>query len=169
MRKNRFLLLILFVFMVTSIKANDYKYHQFFLYTFIKHTKWPSENSNGPRTIGVLGEHSILADLKKMSKVKTIDSKRIKIERYKKVKNIKDCHVLFIPFEQSSLIEDVILKIQKNNFPTLIVTEKPEMLKKGSMINFLKINGKTYFEINRKRALDSQIEISLQLDKFTIK
>ena len=168
--RNRILICtILFYFILINVKANDYKYHQFFIYTFINYTEWPSDYDKGDITIGVLGNHPIVGELNKMSETKKINYREFNLKVFRKVKNIKKCHLLFVPFDKSSQMSEIIQQLRIKSPSTLLVTEKPDLLVQGSMINFIMINGKLYFEINRKNAEKSRLSISPLLDKFTVK
>ena len=162
---NQFLLIFILLISINA-KAQDYKFHSVFIYNFTKYIQWPSAYQNGDFVIGVLGKSEITENLQKMAEIKTVGSQKIAVSQFNNVPEISKCHILFIPSSNSNELENVLAKI--GNQPTLIITERPGLGKKGSGINFVLQSGKWKFELNKSAIESSELKVSGELAKLAI-
>ena len=161
------------LFLVTGIllfsyasQAQIYNYYQIFMYNFAKYIQWPADKQNGDFIIGVVGDSPITEYLTKMATQKKVGDQSIKVEVYPSASQIKPCHMLFIPEGQSGNFS--ALKSKLGNQPTLIITEKEGLGKQGSNINFIVVDGKLRFELNKTETEKSNLKISSDLTKLAI-
>jgi hypothetical protein len=132
-----------------------------FIYNFTKYIEWPSTYKQGDFLIGVLGSTSLLPDLENLAKTKTIGSQKCVVKSFATVKDIQKCHILFIPTEKSDELENVLKKIK--GMSTLVVTEKEGLARKGSVINFVNVENKQKFELNKTNASKKGLIVSSNL------
>ncbi len=147
-------------------QAQIYNYYQIFIYNFAKYIQWPTDKQSGDFVIGVLGDSPITENLNKMAALKKVGAQTIKIVIFQSVNEINSCHMLFVPLEKSSSIAAVKSRLADNS--TLIITEKDGMAKQGSNINFIVVDGKLRFELNREETEKSNLKISSDLIKLAI-
>lgn len=112
---------------------------------FARGIQWP-ENSTKSFVIGVLAYPPLVAELGQVVTSTKLGNKKIEIREYHSADEIGECQMLFIPAFKTRSFENVLAKV--NSKPTLIVTNKADMAKKGSGINFVFMEGKLKYEIN---------------------
>lgn len=160
-------LLLFFLFLITPVKAQLYKYQAAFIYNFTKYIEWPSDNRKGDFIIGILGEDAeIISSLERMALNKKVGSQSIEITIFKNKDAIKKCHILFIPKNKSEYLSIISKKTLIHN--TLIITSKEGLAKKGSAINFVVRNNKQKFELNKKNAERYNLKVSKLLERLAI-
>lgn len=167
MRAIRILLLIFLLGAFNaSAQTSEYRYHSLFLYTFTKYIQWPANYQNADFTIGVYGSSPIEEFLQELSVNKTVGTQKIIIKKFNKVSEISKCHMIFIPASKSEDFDEVLQAV--NGQSTLLVTEKAGLGKKGSGINFVMIDGKVKFELNKAATEKSNLKVSADLSKLAI-
>ena len=166
MKIKKLLLVTGFLFMSYATQAQIYNYYQIFIYNFAKYIQWPTDKQNGDFVIGVLGNSPITEHLQKMAAQKKVGEQSITIEVFQSQQQIKPCHMLFIPANESTSF--LKLKSKLGNSSTLIITEKEGMGKEGSNINFIVVNGKLRFELNKIETEKSNLKVSSDLTKLAI-
>lgn len=147
-------------------QAQIYNYYQIFIYNFAKYIQWPAEKQSGDFVIGVLGNSPITDKLKEMSLSKKVGIQSIKVVSFQNVDQISNCHILFIPVDQSNYFDAVKSKVQ--NTSTLLITEEKNLGKKGSNINFIVVDGKLRFELNKMETEKANLKVSSDLTKLAI-
>jgi hypothetical protein len=166
MKKVVLFFLVFIGFNSLSSLGQDYKYHSVFIYNFTKYIQWPSSYQTGDFVVGVLGNSEVVPHLEKMASAKTVGSQKMVVKVFKDAASIGKCHILFIPSDKSNIFEDAFTKIASE--PTLLVTERPGLGKKGSSINFIIVEGKYKFELNQESIASSQLKVSSELSKLAI-
>lgn len=167
MKKLRQILIAAVLFLASfAANAQDYKYHPSFIYNFTKYIQWPANYQSGDFVIAVLGESPIIQELEKMAENKSVGTQKFIIKKYKSASDIDKCHMLFIPVSKSKDLTQVLEKLEGQ--PTLIVTEKPGLATQGSGINFVMLEGKWKFELNKSATDKSNLKVSSDLAKFAI-
>jgi len=161
------LLLSLVIVMVTGfVHSQDYKYHSVFIYNFTKYIQWPSSYQSGDFVIGVFGNSDVIPHLEKMASVKTVGTQKMVVKKFTDVNEINKCHILFIPDQKSGQFDDISSSL--NGKPTLVITEKDGLGKKGSSINFIIVGGRYKFELNEEVIANSKLKVSGELAKLAI-
>lgn len=166
MKRVKLTFLLLLILMGQLSFAQDYKFHSVFIYNFTKYIQWPSSYQSGDFIIGVMGKSDITTNLQKMAEVKTVGSQKIVVKNYNTAAEVGKCHILFIPSQGSGDLENIIAQVGNN--PTLVITERPGLGKKGSGINFILQSGKWKFELNRGALEASNLKVSGELAKLAI-
>ena len=162
------LLIVLFVAsgMFSFTTGQDYKFERTFIYNFTKYIQWPPAQQSGDFVIGVYGDSPIQAQLEMMAQTRTAGSQSFKIKKLNSVNEIKGLHMLFVPKSKNSEIGSILGKVEGKS--TLVITEGNGMAGKGSCINFIYVNGKPRFELNRSAADRSKLKVSSELMKLAI-
>jgi hypothetical protein len=169
MRKSlRSLLIIMALFVYNNLQAQntDYRFHSVFIYNFTKYIQWPAEYQTGEFVIAVLGDSPIFHELEKMAMNKTVGIQKIVIKRYKSMKEVNNCHILFVPSANNNHFESVQEKLKGKH--TLIITEKTGMAQKGSGINFVLQDNKWKFELNESATQSAGLKVSKELAQMAI-
>lgn len=142
------------------------KYHSIFLYNFSKYIKWPNDPETGEFVIGVLGSSPIIEDLQEMAANKKVNGNPIKIVEFKSAEGVQACHILYVTANESNKIDQI--SDNTSGAPVLIVTDKPGLAHKGSIINFIEIDGKIKFELNERNAEAHNLKVSSSLVTLAI-
>ncbi len=138
----------------------DYKFHTVFVYNFTKYIEWPVKTDQ--MTIGIYNAtDDVLESFKRMADLKSTPTQKFVIKNIKNAAESTDCHILFIPEDQSSKFQDLMDKLSGK--PILVITEQPGLIKKGSLINFITTNGKLNIELNRSACEKAGLKVSGQL------
>ena len=139
--------------------VNDPNIKSVFIYTFTKYISWPEDDDIFK--IGVLkADQRMVTALTEMARKKSTDARQITIEEYSNIDQIKDCEIVFIPASQS---EAFFQLRDRNPRHTLIVTEREGLGSQGSGINFIEVEGRIKFEINRAAIEDTGLKIASTL------
>jgi hypothetical protein len=103
----------------------------------------------------------LMPELDNLSKTKTIGSQKCVIKYFNQVKDIQKCHILFIPTDKSEDIGSILKKVKGMN--TLLVTEKEGLARKGAGINFISVDNKQKFELNKANVDKYGLKVSSNL------
>lgn len=147
-------------------KSQDYRIHSVFIYNFTKYIQWPSSDQNGDFVIGVLGNSPMVASLEKLAAERKIGTRSMVVKKFASVDQITKCHMLFIPEKSSNDLDAAIAKISGQS--TLIMTERNGLGMKGSGINFITVDGKQKFELNKAATDKAQLKVSNELTSLAI-
>lgn len=143
----------------TKIKAT-------FLYNFTKYIEWPEEYKQGNFIIGVMGNNTLYNDLSTFFSTKTLGTQKYEVKYFSKAADITRCHMIFIPADYSGSVNEVITKVKGKS--TLIVTDKTGMAKQGAAINFVSIDNKQKFELNKSNVEKYDLKVSSSLVNLAI-
>ena len=167
MKKLWFFLFVFCSLAVSSrLFAQDYSFHPVYIYNFTKYIQWPSEKQTGDFVIGVYGKSPIFEKLKSMATNRTVGAQKIVVKEFASIEDMQNCHIIFIPVGKSSSFPDVSSKV--NSKPVLVITEKSGLSKQGSGINFVVIEGKLKYELNKASIDKSGLKVSTDLIKLAI-
>lgn len=133
--------------------GKDYELKASFMYRFVDYVYWKNYSKNQAFKIAVLEESPIIDALQNMAK-----SNKMVVQKYKKLDEVRSCHILFVPYTCSIPIETILAEFSGK--PVLIVTEQNGYGKKGAQMNFVIIDNKLKFEVNLKAINKSGIGIS---------
>jgi hypothetical protein len=136
-----------------------------YLEKFSRFITWPKECNieqlDQPFIIAVFGNTKLTQSLQMVYSQQEIYNKRVIINEITELKDIKDCHILFIADSEKKELQK-ILSIT-NGLPILTISETEGMAKKGVIINFFEENNKLRFEINESALLKSPLKMSYYL------
>lgn len=143
----------------------EYPLKALFLYNFGGYVEWPPTAFHGdtqPFVIGVLGNAPVLETLAEIAATKKIGHRRIVIEHFPSVTELRKCQILFVtrgvsPIDQRRAVEHFA------NQPVLVVGESDNFARNGGTINFYVESNKIRFEINVEAARQQQLKISSKL------
>ena len=138
-----------------------------FIYNFTRYVEWPTDYQTGNFIINMYGTNAaMLAELNTMAKTKTVGAQKIEIRNTTTLDGIGKCNILYVTPDITTPISDIINKIAGKS--TLLVTEKPGYALKGSAINFVVVDNKQKFELNKANAEKYSLKVSAQLVTLSI-
>ncbi len=170
-RGATFRLAVLLVLLVcgplSSVHAQDRPYSEdevkaAFLYHFGTYVEWPPR-ARGEQaiTIAVLGAPSVVAELTMFLPGRTIQGRPVKVRAIGAIRDLGDDEILFIGREFNARLRDLIGGLRDK--PVLVVTDAPDGLDRGAMVNFQLVNERVRFEISLPHAQDAGLMLSSRL------
>ena len=158
--------LIQFSFVPATNQLKD-KVYAVFIMNFARNIEWPKEKTTGDFIIGVVNYPAVASQLKHVAlQSKNVHNQPITIKEFSSVSETTFCHILFIPESEDAALPSILNKLQST--PTLFITEKEGLAKKGSGINFLLVDGKLKFELNNGSLEKRGLKPSEDLQRFGI-
>ncbi len=148
---------------MSDATAAKIKMHGIYIYQFAKNVYWPSKYTSGDFEIGIYGNKDVFDQLRESYDNKMNGSQNMKFHYYPSIKDIEDCHLLYVCEEKNGLIDQVNKAISKK---TVLVSEGPNLDAMGSMINFIYIGSKLKYQINQTKANNEQIKIGQLIVKL---
>ena len=132
----------------------------------MKYVHWPPTATSGDFVIGVIGDKNVYNTLTQWYGTKSKGAQKIIIKQFKSVAELTDCHVLYVARSKSGSFGD--LKVALKGKPTLLITDKMGMGKKGSGINFKTVESKLKFELNQEAIASANLKVASQLTGMAI-
>ena len=167
MKRNLTLIIILFCFYsIGSAQTEIAKAQSMFVYNFSRLIEWPVANQTGVFVIGVVGNSAIYGELSSYTASKKVGAQSIEVVKYNDAENVDKCHILFVPFNKTSKMEEIVAKVGGNN--TLIICEKKGALEAGAAINFVVIGNSLKFELNSANATGKGLKVSSSLQNMAV-
>jgi hypothetical protein len=152
---------------VNSLRAQpsrEYQIKAVFLYNFAQFIDWPQTafaDTNSPLVIGVLGIDPFGRVLDDTVMGETVRGRRLVVQRYRRVEDIKTCHILFISQSETRQIEAIVNSFRGK--PTLTVADADLPPSSGVIIRFTVENNKVHFRINQDAARTANLTLSSKL------
>jgi len=161
--------LLVVILGVTSSFAQErerHELHSMMIYNFLKYIQWPESANSGQFVIGVIGDDDVYNTLKTWYGDRDRMGKTLRVKKLDSPSDAKDCQLVYIGSAASNEF-DAIHGVVSNN-PTLIITDKNGLGKKGSGINFKTVNNRLKFELNQNALDASKLKVSSQLTAMAI-
>ncbi len=159
---RKFFILICAIFVIGKItKAQDERFKALFMYNFTKYLEWPVDNQNEEFVIGVYGSSPIIQELNIIAQKKTVGNQKIVVKKINSPEELPACSILYIPENKSSKVSEIIKNCKSKG--TLIITDKEGLGKTIAGINYVKVDGKQNFEINKSNIEGKGIKINSAL------
>src|SRR5688572_29928546 len=144
----------------TKIKAE-------FLYNFTKYIEWPAAYKQGNFVIAVIGNNTLYNDLISLFTGKILGTQKYEVKYFAKPADlIGTCHLIYLPPDFTGSVSEVTSKVKGKS--TLIVTDKPGLAKQGAAINFIYIDNKQKFEMNKSNIEKYDLKVSSSLVNLAI-
>jgi hypothetical protein len=125
---------------------------------FVRGIQWPATAVKDKYVIGVYEYLPLTSSLREIIGPIKVNGKTIEVVDITDVQAAKDCHVVFIPAYKAKALQPLLTTI--SNDPKLIITNKMDLSKRGSGINFVLSNGKLGYEINCKAIEKRGLKVS---------
>jgi hypothetical protein len=137
-----------------------------FLYGFGRYVEWPAAafaTRTAPFVIGVLGDDQIGETLDEIAKKKTIQGRKIVVERFASLEAFKEpCHILFVSGSPTNEQQSAVIAKMAGK-PVFLVGETSGFADRGGTANFSTEGDRILFEINVDAARRSQLQVNSKL------
>jgi YfiR/HmsC-like len=149
-----------------EMSANrEYRIKAAYLYQFGRYVDWPAKafsSAKSPFVIGVLEQDPLIPDLEQIARVKKIQDRSIKIQRFSSPADIRPCHILYLPASLAPEAQaEVVRKVVGHS--VLLVGDSPNVLEWGGTMQFVVEDNKIRVVISRKAAEVAGLTVSAKL------
>ena len=147
-------------------KPTDYEVKAAYLYNFGRFVEWPEKaaaNQGGPFTVCVLGQDPFGPSLDATLAGETIGGKTIVAKRISGAEASGNCEILFLSLTDDSQLNKIIADLDKK--AVLTVSDMPQFVKRGGMIQFVLEGKKVRFEVNLTATQHAGLTLSSELLK----
>jgi len=146
------------------MSPTEYQLKAVFLFNFAQFVDWPQESfpeAQTPLVIGVLGEDPFGTYLDDIVSGETVNNRQLEIQRYRRVDEMKTCHILFISQSESKRLEQIVAALKGRS--VLTVSDSVGFTRSGGMIRFVTERNKLRLRINLEAATAANLTISSKL------
>jgi hypothetical protein len=156
----------IFYFLLLAVAAHslraqttNHTAYSLFVVSFAKYASWPQTGSEFK--IAVLGKSKVYDEMLKLTANKTMNGQAYKIVQIETIEEVGDAHIVFVPDNRSSQLED--LNKATAGKPVMIVAEREGMAKKGATFSFLVVDSKLRFDVNNGELEKRHIKVAANL------
>jgi hypothetical protein len=133
-----------------------------YLYNIAKLTEWKEERMRtGNFVIGIIGGGNLHQELIKKYSTKTVGNQQIQVVKLLGAPTTEKCHMLFVGQSALNLLPEIYKKLGSE--PTMIVTEYPDALEDGSVVNFVRVENSLKYELSVPNAKKHKLEVGITL------
>jgi hypothetical protein len=146
----------------TAEAPGEYEVKAALLLNFMKFVEWPPDSLDSfesPIVLGVLGSDPFGPALERAMNGRTAGGHPIAIRRWKRLRDLGSCHVLFVAMTDEDEIQRTLRAV--GDRPVLTVGETPSFVSLGGTIGFH--DSRIRFEISPGNAERSHLRISSRL------
>ncbi len=169
MKKTKYIGIGLLMLLLTAgnthksfAQLSNYKAYSIFVYNFAKYTNWPAEASADDFVITVVGKSDILEELNTLAQTKTLNGRKITVRQTSETAGIDKSHLVFVAANKSGSLDEIVKKTKGK--PTLIVTERDGLVKKGAHISFIALDNEPLkFEVNTQAMENHHLQMAKSL------
>ncbi|HEY6166822.1 MAG TPA: YfiR family protein [Verrucomicrobiae bacterium] len=144
--------------------APEYQLKAAFLFNFAQFVEWPAQafpEAQTPLIIGVLGENPFGTYLDDLVRGETVKNRPLVVQRFRRVDEIKTCHVLFIGRPDADRPGQALTSLKGRSI--LTVGDTDSFAQRGGMIRFASEKNKIRMKINLEAAKAAGLTISSKL------
>lgn len=142
----------------------EYQVKAVFLFNFAQFVDWPPKafvQPQAPLIIGILGGDPFGTYLDETVRGEKVNNHPLVVQRYRRVEDIKTCHVLFISGSEANQLEQILELLKGRNI--LTVGDTAGFASNGGIIQFATEKNKIRLKINLQAAKAAQLTISSKL------
>ena len=139
-----------------------------YIYNIAKLVEWkdPAQKS-GPFIISVLGSSNLYQELVKKYASKSIGMQAIEVRKLARTTEVERCHILFVGQSELAMLPALYKKLEKQS--TLLVTEYPDAMEDGAVVNFVRVANTLKYEISVVNARKHKLEVGSTLVQLAYK
>jgi hypothetical protein len=133
-----------------------------YIYNIAKLVEWkdPAQKT-GPFIISVLGSSNLYQELVKKYASKSIGKQAIEVRKLARSAEVDRCHILFVGQSELAMLPALYKKLEKQS--TLLVTEYPDAMEDGAVVNFVRVANTLKYEISVVNARKHKLEVGSTL------
>jgi hypothetical protein len=148
-------------------KPTQYEVEAAYLFNFGKFVGWPSgTQADSPFVICVLGQDPFGPVLDHTIAGETLRGRPVQDKRIARPQDATGCSILYISSSESGRLSKILPAMQEA--PVLTVSDIPDFVQQGGMIQFVLRDGRVRFEVNLAPAQSNGLSMSSELLKVAV-
>ncbi|MGA2097940.1 MAG: YfiR family protein [Candidatus Acidiferrum sp.] len=148
-------------------KPQEYEVKAAYLYNFGRFVEWPaSGNMSDNFPICVLGQDPFGSYLDAVIAGEVVNDRKLIAKRIATVREALNCRILFISDSESVRVREILAAVDKT--PVLTVSDTPNFIIAGGMIQFVVVENRIRFSINLAACERASLTPSSQLLKVAV-
>lgn len=149
-------------------KPTQYDVEAVYLLNFSKFVRWPQTPANNrPFTICIFGEDPFGPALARTISGETLDGRPVVNKQISNPEEATACSILYIRTAESTRVARVLSQVQ--GLPVLTVSDMPNFLERGGIIQFVLMDDRVRFEVNLQPTNRDGLMLSSELLKVAVK
>jgi YfiR/HmsC-like len=147
-----------------AVRASASEVQAVFLFHFSQFVEWPAEafaDPKSPLVIGILGKDPFGSFIDETVKGETVRGRPFRVDRYHRLDEIKDCHILFISRSESKRLEGILAALKDR--PILTVSNDVALDRNGGIIRFILDESRIRLSIDLEAAQAARLTFSSKL------
>ena len=147
-----------------TVRATASDVQAVFLFNFAQFVEWPTDafaDAKSPLVIGILGDDPFGSVLDETVRGETVRGRPFKIRRYRRLDDVKTCHILFISRTEAHRLEDVLDAVKDR--PILTVSNSDDFDSQGGIIRFITEESRIRLSIDLDAAQTTRLTFSSKL------
>ena len=144
--------------------SHEYPLKAVFLFNFAQFIDWPTnafDKPDSPLVIGVLGDDPFGTVLDDAVRDEIVNGRKFVVERYRRVEDIKTCHILFISQSETRRLDKIMAGLKGK--PVLTVSDIDGSAYRGVCVRFITENNKIRLRINTDSLKEANLTMSSKL------
>jgi hypothetical protein len=152
---------------VSSDRPSEDEIKSAYLFNFGKFVQYPKGNPAFKTfDICVLGNDPITHDLEKTTSNERVDDAPVRALRYDRASDARDCAVVYLGGSEAGRLDKDLAALEGSN--ALTVSDQPQFLERGGMIQFLLENNRIRFAVNLDAVGHAHFQLSSELLKVAV-
>lgn len=147
-----------------TVRASASEVEAVFLFNFAQFVDWPAEafpDPQAPLVIGILGKDPFGRFLDETVRGETVRGRTFRVDRYHRVEEVKDCHILFISRSETKRMDGVLAALKGR--PILTVSIGDDFDRPGGIIRFILDESKIRLSVDLEAAQGARLTFSSKL------
>ncbi|HEX5284004.1 MAG TPA: YfiR family protein [Bryocella sp.] len=137
-----------------------------YLFDFGKFVRWPEGVDQGPLRICIAGSDSFATALQKTVTNETIGNRPLTVRLLMHPGDEADCAILFIEATEHAHLDELLQAVATR--PTLTVSDAPDFLNHGGMIQFQLVEKRVRFSVSLNAVNRAHLAMSSELLKVAL-
>ncbi len=151
-----------------ELKPTQYEVEAAYLFNFGKFVVWPgtTHTSQAPFLICVLGDDPFGPVLDRTIAGETVGGRPVRDKRIARPQDATGCSILYISSSESARLSNILPAIHEAS--VLTVSDIPDFVQRGGMIQFVLRDGRVRFEVNLSSTQSNGLSMSSELLKVAV-
>jgi hypothetical protein len=147
-----------------SVRASASEVQAVFLFNFAQFVEWPGDafpDPQAPLVIGILGKDPFGSFLDETVRGERVRGRTFRIDRYRRVEDVKDCQILFISRSEAMRLDGILSALKGR--PILTVSNGEDFERPGAIIRFILDESKVRLSVDLEAAQAARLTFSSKL------
>jgi len=135
-----------------------------YLYHFATFVTWPPRPAPaGALTIAVLDDVEVFGELERFLPGRTIDGMAVSARLVRSMDEVERWEMLYVGATDNRTLDRLLAEVIPGEAGRLVVTDSPGGIRRGAAINFIRLEDRIRFEIDRDAIARSGLQVSSRL------